>query len=214
MDLDFTKALAGVTALAATLTALATATGAFDSMERNEPQWSAAVFSAAALAGVCIVVAALFKNRAKWIPLGIGIPAFLFAAVAGIVFVIQAQGDRPPPNLKAQFKTGPSLTLTGSVKVEGMTSREILKVKVYGARPEGTDQDSFGKEDLLFNAGLGANASGKIELPVEIPLPATTYNWISLLAWIGDKPTDCFYSPKRDFKSVPGCIVMRVPPKP
>jgi hypothetical protein len=208
MDVDFQKALAGVTALGAAFAVLATATGAFDQMQRNEPQWSAAVFGVAVLAGLLAVGGGIATGLLGKVLIAGSLIALAFAGIAGIVFLVEAQSSRPPPSIKVIYKTDPQLSLSGSVRAEEMTSKESLKVQVLGAREP---SDVGRKEDILLNARLGADASGSIDLPIDVLLPSKTYLVLTVLAWVGEKPTGCFKRASKDFKQTPGCVQLRIP---
>jgi hypothetical protein len=210
MEVDFSKALAGVTALAAAFAALATGTGAFEQMQRSEPQWSAAVFSTALLAGVLFVGAGLAGGFLEKIFVALALIAFTFAAVAGIVFLIQARGNRPTPSITAALKTTPRLVIAGSVKIGGMRPNETLKVSVLGEPPgAAADPNSHSEaEDRLFDARLGPDGSGAIDFPYDVPIPTKKYRFVRVAAWVAERPGSCFGPP--DSVSTPGCIVIRL----
>jgi hypothetical protein len=206
--------------LAAALAALATATGAFDQMQRNEPQWSAAVFGVAVLSGVLVVAAGGIGSSAwRWVALGPALVAFLFAAVAGIFFLINAHGARPTPYVTASLKTTSPAALTGTVKVDQVTSSETVDVFV-GATTDAAPTDAT-KVTQLFEARMGAAASGSFELPLNVIVP-DGFRTVTVRAWVirqgqqAKQGSACFPDkPNEDtIESEPGCVVIGVPARP
>lgn len=216
---DFAKTLAGVTALTAGLAAIATATGAFDRMQRNYPAWSAAAFSAAVAAGSLGVAATLFRTTTKsprWLPtlrtalIASALALFLYAAVSAFVFEVRAQSDRPRPSITAGIDTQPSLDVTGTVKVEAMSSGDSLQVQVGGVLPDPSSPNDYGPEEILYQSRIGADGDGKLQLPLRVALPANRFRWISIVAWVDEKPENCFER-SFNFKKAPGCVLIRIP---
>jgi hypothetical protein len=210
VGVDFGKALAGVTALGAGIAVLAGATGAFEQMQRNTPQLTALAFSLAVIAGMLVVGAGWTTGKAETY-LGIaGLGVFLIATILGIVLLVDARGARPPPSIKVSFKSDPALAVTGSIKVEQMTAKETLKVRVVAN--DSPDNTALGimREDRLLDAQLGSDPSGDAELPLDVPVPLGKYVWVDVLAWISEKPDACFAHPT-SFKNTPGCVAIRIP---
>jgi hypothetical protein len=202
-----------VTALAAGFAALAGATGAFEQMQRNYPRWSAAIFAAAVVAGVLAVAAGVAKDDAEAAFAVVALAAFTFAAVAGVVFLVKARGDRPAPSIGVVFKQGPPLSVSGSVKSEQMTAKETLKVRVTANQPPSEQTpDKLGPEVRLYDASLGPDASGSVELAIDVTIASAKYRWVNVLAWVAEKPDACFtVRPRMNFKNIPGCVIMRIP---
>ncbi len=210
MSIDFIKAIAGVTALGSAIAVLATATGSFEQMQRGEPQWSAAVFSAALIAGLLVIGAGLTTNTLETILISLALTAFAFAAVAGIYLVIVARGNRPPPSIKLSFKGTTKIDVSGTVDITGMSPKAILKVIVIGERPgRGSDADTHGIEERLFQGGLGPDNSGSVSLPLDVPIPKGRYRFVRVAAWVAEAPGSCFVDAKGF--DTPGCVVLRVP---
>jgi hypothetical protein len=206
MNIDFVKALAGVTALGAGIAVLANATGAFEQMQRNHPQWTAAVFAVALLAGVIVVAAGLLAGTTETVLGIIGLVVFGLAAGAGIWLLIDARGERPPPSIKSD----PKLSIAGSIKVEQMTASETLKVRVVANTASDNNVTGIAIEDRLLDARMGSDASGAVDLPLDVPVPEKKYVWVNVLAWISEKPDDCF-GQRTNPKNTPGCVAMRLP---
>jgi len=211
MGVDFGKALAGVTALGAGIAVLAGATGAFEQMQRNTPQLTALAFSLAVVAGMLVVGAGWTKGNAETY-LGIaGLGVFLIATILGIVLLVDARGNRPPPSIKIAFKKGSALAVTGSIKVEQMTAKETLRVRVVGNSSPVNKALAIKRKDRLLDAQLGSDPSGDAELPLDVPVPKNKYVWVDVLAWISDKPDACYAHQKRSTKNTPGCVAIRIP---
>jgi hypothetical protein len=214
MDIDFGKALAGVTALAAAFAALATATGVFDQMQRNEPGVSALIFCLAAAAGVLIVLAGIATNqKLEGVLVWIGLGCFAVAAVLGLIFLVLTRSDHPPPAIKVQVKSDPELAITGTISAEQLTSSKSLKVNVFGVRPT-KDPNGFGSTQSLFKARLGSDASGSVELPISVPIAPKLYRWATVLAWIDEKPGLCRVNVAPEHIKETGCVIVRVPGTP
>jgi hypothetical protein len=209
--IDFKQALAGVVALGAGLAVLAGATGAFEQMQRNHPQWTALIFSGAIVAGFLVVAAGLtHNNRAElWLAVA-GLAAFGLAALGGIILLIGARGERPPPSIQASFKSDPKLDLTGTVKVEQMTANETLKVRVIANASPGNNIVGVQTESTLYDAKMGSDESGNVDLPIDVPIPERKFAWVNVLAWISEKPDSCFGVTTKS-KNTPGCVAMRLP---
>jgi hypothetical protein len=210
MNIDFVKALAGVTALGAGIAVLANATGAFEQMQRNRPQLTALVFSVALLAGVIVVAAGLLSGTTETVLGIVGLVVFGLAAAVGIWLLIDSRGERPPPSIKVAFKTDPNLSVVGSIKVEQMTASETLKVRVVANTAPDNKVTGIAIEDRLLDARMGSDSSGAVDLPLDVPVPEKKYVWVDVLAWIADKPDDCF-GQRTNPKNTPGCVAMRLP---
>lgn len=231
MGVDFAKALAGVTSLGAGLAVLAGATGAFEGMQRNNPQWTAFVFSAAVVAGVLVLAAGWTNGKPITVPVGrlgigardktvtanaetllgvLGLAIFLPAALGGIILLVKARGERPPPSIKVAFKGDSKIAIAGSIKAELMTADETLKIRVVANKSADNTATGILAEDRLFDARMGPDASGAVDLPLDVPIPTKKYEWVNVLAWISDKPDACF-GLRTNSKNTPGCVAIRLP---
>src|SRR4051794_19490110 len=93
VDVDFTKALAGVAALAVGIGALATTTGTFNEMQRGSPIGSSIIFGIAAVAGTLVLAAGLLNGWIQGLLVGLGILLFICAVVAAILVLGHFQSD-------------------------------------------------------------------------------------------------------------------------
>ncbi len=207
---DFLKSLAGVTALAGALAAFATATGAFDRMQRNHPYWTVSVFAVALLAGVLLMIGSAWKTvHTAWF----AVPAvglFLAAFVVGLIVLLRSQTDRPTPSVSVSVNTGSQTSVTGAIRAEAMKSDEIVHTSVYGA----TTVKEIGRptqEVLLYRSFIGPNASGTVDTSFEAPVPDQV-RYVSVLAWATERPGACWK--KRHPKETPGCVFVYIPTAP
>lgn len=207
--IGFKDALIGVVALGGGLAVLAGATGTFDQLQRDNPQGSALAFGLAALAGVLLVAAGLLEDRWEKLVVGASLIILLAATVLGITLLMSVRGHRPAPTIAVALRPGNSgrpASLSGSISVDSMTSREVLKVRVLGRR----QSDAPRSRDHLFDASVGPSTSGELKLPLEVEV-ARKYAWVTVIAWVGGSaPENCFQNqPAKTLTETPGCVVIR-----
>jgi len=73
------------------------------------------------------------------------------------------------------YKGDSKLAISGSIKVE-LTAKETLKVRVGANRSSDNNATEIaGVEDRLFDARMGPDASGAVDLPLDVHIPAKKY---------------------------------------
>lgn len=207
---------------------------------RDHPWWLYLAATLITLAGISWLLSLLVGRHAK-IFQAVGAFIFGFGFLFGLVGVIRAHEETRKPRISAVMKTESGLTLEGSAKVDGLRSRDHLKVLVESITWErdsrGRPRPSFEFSRRLYEAWLGPDASGSVEhaihLPLNAPVGEELQDEIGIRAWVvrepdakcrrddreADEPLDCREDNPppcfaREARGQTGCLRIRLPRSP
>jgi hypothetical protein len=201
-------ALGGVASLQALLTALGASNGGLTAVLVNE-RIVAILGIGAVLLGFAITLFALTLERGNRLRHR-GISAGALCLVLGLFGTAYAAIVAPSiagkPKISVAVVPGKQLTYKASVKTTGLRRGTIFRIEVNGLRERGTTYQSV--EPVLYQAQVGPDSSGEIDIPLEIPIPVGVYDDIGIQAWTGETHGPCDQLARE--RGATGCVVVRV----
>ncbi|HEY2141052.1 MAG TPA: hypothetical protein VGG98_03200 [Solirubrobacteraceae bacterium] len=223
-----TTLVGAVGLLQGVLTAVGATNGGLAALILNEPTLAWIGLALVVLAMLIIGVYAVFNGTGTgWKVAGtVGVIAIIGGLTVTGYAALVAPTLAAEPNIAASVTWGSPITLQATIKSSAVERDDVFHIEVDGLKEKQSDHSYVLSSPVLYQAQLGSDGSGDVNVSLTIPIPNDHYDDIGISAWSGEHAGPCG-SLKQSKSTIPsgnttsyarkGCVVVHLaglPPNP